>query len=193
MNSTLRTSVAALALLAPLGAALAQGPVFTVQFGQPAIVAQAPRIERFVLATEGRIQPGDELRFQVSGTPGSRVTLDVPGELRNVAMTEVQPGRYTARYVVRRDDNFSAFQRAVATLDKGGRRITAQVDVVRDVEARRDNVAPQISDLTPSDGDRIRERGLSQPAAGVDLDHRLRGVTEDGFGVRRDPAISVPV
>jgi hypothetical protein len=173
MKTTLRTTAAALALLAPLGAAVAQNaPVFTVQFGTPAVVAQAqaPRIERFVLNTEGRIQPGDELRFRLVGTPGQRATLDVPGELRNQAMTETRPGVYETRYVVRRHDHANAFPRAVATLDNGARRVTAQVDIVRDREARRDTTPPVISGLTPSHGDRVRERGWTEISAKVDDD-----------------------
>lgn len=180
MKTNLRTTVAALALLAPLGAAVAQ---VTVQFGPPAVVAQAqpqvhgPRIDRFVLTHEGRIQPGEELRFRLMGTPGSRATLEVPGELR-VAMTETAPGVYSARYVVRRDDNANAFPRAVATLDNRGRSVSANVDVMRDLDERdrRDKDAPRISDLTPADGERLRERGWTEISAKV---------TDDRSGVDR--------
>jgi hypothetical protein len=180
MKSTLRSQIAAVALLAPLGAAFVatpaaaqQGPLFTVQFttGGPTIVAPAaPRIERFVLSMEGRINPGDELRFRMIGTPNARASVESPGVLRGLAMTEREPGVYVASYVVRPRDDRNAFTRAVATLDNGHRRLTANVDVVRDRDdrqARRDTVAPQISHVTPENGDRLDDRGRVRISARV--------------------------
>ncbi|TWO69464.1 hypothetical protein FN976_19450 [Caenimonas sedimenti] len=198
MKSTVRTQVAvALALLAPLGAAIAAQPAVVIDrgivhvqatFGGKAIVApsQSLAIERFVLRQEGRIQPGEEVRYRLIGTPGGRATVDVPGVMRNVVMTESRPGVYLTTYVVRRDDNRDAFANATASLEKNGRRMSAKVDIVNDREFAggdnrpRDERPPQITDLTPSNGDRVRERGRTEISATV---------KDEGSGIDRSTVV----
>jgi hypothetical protein len=199
MKSTLRIQVAALALLAPLGAAVAQ----QVQFGAPVIVAQAQaaHIDRFVVRAEGQILTGSQLQFRVWGTPGGRVLLDVPSVMRNVVVPEVRPGVYEFNHVVRHTEYPDNFRLASVSLDRGGARHTAGAQIVdpreyaverpvarpaerqaeRVVERRpRDTRPPQISDLTPSNGDRVRERRTTEVSA------RL---TDDESGIDRSTVV----
>lgn len=179
MNSTLRTSAAAVAmLLAPVGAMLVAQPVSAQPrhgYVQPAVVAP-PVIERFVLRYAGRLEPGHEVRFRLVGTPGGRAWLEIPGVLRGAVMTETRPGVYVAQYVVRRRDNPDAFPRAVATLQSGGHRVSARVDVAGP-RPGRDGIAPQVTQLTPWHGERVGERGLTRISARF---------SDEGSGV--DPA-----
>ena len=129
--------------------------------------ARAPAIERFVMRPAGRLEAGRELRFRLVGAPGGDAWLDIPGVIRGVDLDEVRPGVYEGSYTVRRRDDLDAFRNAVATLRSGNQRATARVDVRgddrddrdRDVGAGRDERAPQISELTPGNGERVTDRG----------------------------------
>lgn len=142
----------------------------------------APEIERFVARAGGDVRPGRELQFRLVGEPGARVMYRVPGVFGNTLMTEVRPGVYEGRYTVRRGDNPDAFERAIAVLQKDGRRVTARVDTRGrgwddDDRQARDNRAPQISQMNPSQGERVGERGRVRVTARVG---------DEGSGV--DPA-----
>jgi hypothetical protein len=199
MSATLRTTAAALALLAPLGAAFAQpafgpGPVIVAQ-------AQGPWVDSFVVRADGQILTGSALRFRVVGAPGARVLLDVPTVMRNVVVPETRPGVYELDHVVRHTEYPDNFRLASISVEKGGQRTTAGVRIVdggefavverpvqRPVErpvaqppARpRDNRAPQIGDLTPSHGERVRERRTTEVSA------RLK---DDETGIDRNSVV----
>jgi hypothetical protein len=140
--------------------------------------AKAPEIERFVMRSGGRLEAGRELRFRLVGAPGGDAWLDIPGVIRGVDLEEVRPGVYEGSYTIRRRDDLDAFASAVATLRNGNQRATARVDVRgedRDVGAGRDERAPQISDMSPGNGERISDRGrlhlrarLSDEGSGID-------------------------
>jgi hypothetical protein len=105
-------------------------PAFqALAMGAAPVAAQNPAIERFVMRSEGRIEPGTELRFRLTGAPGADAWLDIPGVIRGVDLSEVRPGVYEGSYVVRRRDNLDAFRNAVATLRSGNQRATARVDL----------------------------------------------------------------
>ncbi|MES2937180.1 MAG: hypothetical protein V4864_05840 [Pseudomonadota bacterium] len=185
MQSTLRTRLAATLLLSPLAALMVQ-PAHAeaeaipgrIGFSSPQLAvpgAAAPMIDRFVLRA-GRIEAGRELRFSLVGAPGARVWLDIPGVARDVQMREVRPGVYEAEYTVRRRDNAEAFARTVATLQRGPQRMTAQVDMRGGGHGGpHDARAPQITDVTPAQGERVGEwrrtqifARLSDDGSGVD-------------------------
>ena len=153
-------------------------PSFQALATMGAAPAQAPGIERFVMRSGGRLEPGRELRFRLVGAPGGDAWLDIPGVIRGVDLSEVRPGVYEGSYTIRRRDDLDAFRNAVATLRSGNQRATARVDVRgedRDVGAGRDERAPQISELAPANGERISDRGrlnlrahLSDEGTGID-------------------------
>jgi hypothetical protein len=137
-------------------ASMGAGPV-------AAPTASTVAIERFVMRPAGRIEPGRELRFRLNGAPGGDAWLDVPGVINGVDLAEVRPGVYEGTYTVRRRDSAEAFERAVATLRNGNQRATARVDLRgggdwgdnnnnnNDRQAgRRDDRAPQITDMSPA-------------------------------------------
>lgn len=182
MRSTLTTRLAAALLLSPIaaltGAAAHAEPDAIpgrIGFSTPSTAFAAPMIERFVVRA-GRIEPGRELRFSLAGAPGSRVWLDIPGVVRALPMREVRPGFYEAEYTVRRRDDPEAFARTVATLQRGPQRITAQVDMRGGGHGGpRDERPPQITDVTPAQGERVGEwrrtqifARLSDEGSGVD-------------------------
>ncbi len=185
MKSTLRFSAAAAAmLLVSLGATLVAQPAAAQHryAPGPAIVAPQPVIERFVLRHAGSFEPGRELRFRLVGAAGGQAWLEIPGVLRAAQMAEVRPGVYVAAHVVRRRDNPGAFEHAVATLQSGGQRVSARVAIGGDRDGRddsygRDDRAPQITELTPSHGDRVGDRGWTRVSARF---------SDEGSGV--DPA-----
>jgi hypothetical protein len=186
LNTKLLSSAAAAAmLLASLGAVLVAQPAAAQYRTQPAAVVAPPVIERFVLRYDD-LKPGEQVRFRLVGAPGARAWLNVPGLLRGAPMAEVRPGVYLADYVIRWRDNPSSFERAVATLQRGGQRMTAQ-GALRDREDGpgyghgRDNDAPRITDLTPANGDRVGERRRTRISASF---------SDEGTGV--DPASVVP-
>ena len=138
-------------------------------------------IERFVMRSAGRLEPGRELHFRLLGAPGGDAWMDIPGVINGVDLAEVRPGVYEGSYTIRRRDDPDAFHNAVATLRNGGQRATARVDIRggedRDVGAGRDERAPQITDLTPGNGERVGERGRTQVRAHL---------SDEGSGI--DPA-----
>jgi hypothetical protein len=179
MKSTLRSPVAAVMLLASLGAMLGAQPAAAQErfvYG-PTAVAPHGIIERFVMRPSGSLHAGREVHFRLVGAPGGHAWLDIPGVLRSAPMAETRPGVYETRYVIRGRDRPEAFGRAVATLQRGGQRATAQVETGGRGYGwgpRPDDRPPQITDLTPTHGDRVSARGLTRISARV---------TDEGSGV----------
>jgi hypothetical protein len=147
---------------------------------------QTLAIERFVMRPMGRLEPGRELRFRLRGAPGADAWMDIPGVINGVDLAETRPGVYEGSYTVRRRDNPDAFRSAVATLRHGNQRATARLDLGgrdddfgggRDERAGRDDRAPQITDLTPANGDRVGARGRTSISAQLG---------DEGTGIDRD-------
>jgi len=126
---------------------------------------QPAAIERLTMQPMGRLEPGRELHFRLTGAPGGDAWLDIPGVISGVDLAETRPGVYEGSYTIRRRDDLEAFRSAVATLRQGSQRATARLDLggPRDEQrAGRDERAPVISDLTPANGDRVGARGRAQ-------------------------------
>lgn len=125
--------------------------------------ARGPIIERFVMRSPGALERGRELRFRLVGTPGGDAWLDIPGVIRGVDLDEVRPGVYEGTYTVRRRDNLDAFSRAVASLQSGNQRSTAQAVIRGEADTAQrygtDARGPEITDMSPRHGDRVREDG----------------------------------
>lgn len=199
MKSTLsRRFAAALILLAPMGTLLIAQPAAA----QPPAAVQAPGvtrvtiIERFDLS--GTVAAGHEVRFRVQGYPEGLAVVQVPGVLGGMQLTETSPGVYEGRHLLGPRDDPRAFSAATVTLHAAGTRVTAPLgagasapvygsaEAAREEawrrgtapppHAARDNRAPQISGLTPSDGDRVRDRDQTRISAHF---------TDEGSGVDR--------
>lgn len=139
-------------------------------------IAEAPRIDRFVVRPMGRLEPGRELRFRVIGAAGANVTLEVPGVVAGLPMRETEPGRYEATYTVRQRDNLDAFNTAIATLRSGNRWVTSRLDrAIGDRDRGRDNRPPEVVDMTPRQGEVVPSAGRTRIAADFE-DRDGRGV-----------------
>jgi hypothetical protein len=183
MKLSLRSSAAAAAmLLAPLGAMLVAQPAAAQhQYVLAPSAAPIPAVIERVVVRGGSFQTGSDVHFRLVGTPGGRAWVQVPGLIPGLAMEETRPGVYEAHWTIRAHDYPAAFSRTVGVLQFGNERSTAQAEVHglgdgRRWAQRRDDIAPQISDLTPSQGDRVSDRGLTRITARV---------SDEGSGVDR--------
>ena len=187
MNKTRYSLPRAALPLLPLAPAGMAGPAAA----QPrqAAVAQASLIERFVMRPMGRLKAGDEVRFRVRGAADGRVHVDIPGVASGIALRETRSGVYEGSYTIRRTDNLDAFARSTATLQRNGRRDVARVDARDDDHDdnrwARDDRAPQVSRLTPSQHESVSERGRVRIGAKLD-DEGRSGVDRDSVRLRVD-------
>lgn len=177
----------------------------------PAPVPRAPelRIERFGMAPIERIEPGAELQFAVEGMPGARVTVDLPGVDRDVALRETRPGHYEGGYTVRRSDDFNPNRPAVATLRLGDRVVTANLPIVagRGGGGNRpgpdnrpppnvDNRAPTLTFLVPAEGATVAPgpsvhiAATFEDAGGSGVDPASVQIVVSGRNVTRDAQIT---
>jgi outer membrane lipoprotein SlyB len=102
-------AAAALPLAAVPSTALAQAA---------AAGAQQTAIYDFRAEPVQRLRPGEVIRFNLSGTPGARVNVTVPGAPGTVALAERQPGQYSGEYTIRRDDRLAPESAPVARLER---------------------------------------------------------------------------
>lgn len=168
MKTTFRsTAVAGAMLLASVGAMMVTTPAAAQT---PAVVAPAPvhaQIERFVV--RGSFERGSSVRFRLHATPGGEAWVVVPGLLRE-RLIEARPGVYEGSYAVRRHVDPDRFARAFARFELHGERLNARAEVVGDRDdhvANRDNNPPEIRDVSPSQGERVSERGWTHISARV--------------------------
>ena len=88
-------------------------------------LASSPRIERFEVQGSPDLGPGNELRFNVRGTPGARVEVAIAGARGVFFLPEVREGEYSAVYVVRNTDRILSNSRVTATIRANGRYTTS--------------------------------------------------------------------
>jgi hypothetical protein len=65
-------------------------------------------IDRFTVQPVQQLEPGEDLRFTLVGTPNAKATFSIEGITYNQPMQETTPGTYQGQYVIRRQDDFSA-------------------------------------------------------------------------------------
>lgn len=188
MTTRLRTHAAAALLLLPLGLAMVAEPAAAQHGGT--VVAQASLVERFVMRPQGRLHDGQEVRFRLSGAAGGRAWVDVPGVVSGLNLAETRAGVYEGSYVIRRGDNLDAFPRAVATLQTGSQRASAQLDQRgrgrdRDERQARDERPPQVVDVAPDQGARVTARGKTRIAAKLE-DRGRAGIDPASVQLRVD-------
>jgi hypothetical protein len=177
MKTTIRTHVAALALLLPAAVSLA-----------PATAAaqsrwNQPQLSALAVDSDGGLAPGATLRLRLNATPGARwsdVTLGDSGIV--VALREERPGTYVGSYTIRRHDRLEPRDMLQARAAYGDRTYTASFglppslhargpgwrgDERRDDrrddrreerrEERRDARGPVVPEVWPVDGSRTQE------------------------------------
>jgi len=91
--------------------------------------ADVPQIDRFSITQGGDRQGGNLLDLRVTGTPGARVTVNLPGsQTRPLRLAETQPGTYQLRYAVPDGEPLRPDAAATARLRLGPRSAVATLD-----------------------------------------------------------------
>jgi hypothetical protein len=214
MTRKLHTHIAAAALLIlPMGAVLAQ-PAGGAPFNGPRhgqLVAQAqPEVRAMTLNSDAGLAPGATLRVQVTATPGAdNAIVRLRGSGIHIALREQGMGNYVGRYTMRRGDRVDPGHIMVARLTWNDQVIAQNFNYPpafqalaegaargdrRDQRAGRDEQAPRISEVTPSNGSRVGERGRTHISARfVDADSGVNAqsvrVLIDGLDVTRDAEV----
>lgn len=127
--------------------------------------ASLPVIERFGVTPVARIEPGAELRFVVTGTPGGRALLTIEGVVQGVALPEVKPGRYEGAYTIRRNDNFPASLNISMALEANGQVARSKLNQALLVDAR----PPTIKNLAPRNNEVVNGSPISLSATFDDM------------------------
>lgn len=185
MKTKLRSTVYAAMLLAPLAGAFVAEPVAAQQR------AAQPSIRNMSLNSDAGLSPGATLRVQVYASPNAKrgsVTLGESGV--SIPLRQQSPGNYTGSYVVRRADRIDPMQLMTARLTYGQRSYSRQFNFppafqalsmgnapAANRQARRDERPPQITDLTPSNGEQVAERRNMRISARID---------DEGSGIDAD-------
>lgn len=170
MNNRLRSTVAAAMLLGPLAGAFVAEPALAQQR------TARPSISNMQLNSDAGLSPGATLRVQVQGTANARrgsVTLGDSGIV--IPLRQQSPGKYSGSYVLRRADRIDPTQLMTARLTHGERSTARQFNFPPAFQAlamgssgRSDQRPPQITDLTPSNGESVADRRNTRITARLD-------------------------
>lgn len=185
MKNRLRSTVAAAMLLGPLAGAFVAEPAVAQQR------AARPAISNMSLNSDAGLSPGATLRVQVYGTANARrgsVTLGESGV--TIPLRQQSPGNYTGSYVLRRADRIDPTQLMTARLTHGERSTSRQFNFPPAFQAlamgssarRHDERPPQITDLTPANGERVDDRRNTRVTAR--LDDEGSGIDTDSVRMR---------
>lgn len=183
MKTNTRSRAVAAMLLALAGTAFVSAPATAAPTLMPAPVVPDQLLQRFEMS--GVLAVNHQVFFRVYGAPGGLASVNVPGVLNRWQLKEVQPGVYESSFMITPDINPAVFREAVATLQVQGRFVDARPgtaglgftphpsanvpavaqDPRYDRDARRDRRGPVISDVSPSNGDRVADRGRTRITA----------------------------
>ncbi|HEU5436786.1 MAG TPA: glycine zipper 2TM domain-containing protein [Telluria sp.] len=153
----------------------AVAPAHAQQYNAPAERGFEPVIRGFNVDEVRRIAPGVELNFDVYGTPGGRVYLQIAGAARNLQLNETEPGLYEGVYTIGNRDRITATSAVTANMRVGNQvttgvlRESLMVGVGRHEAPRRGELAvvPRI--------ERFDVRGVDDLRPGNELNFMLRG------------------
>ena len=154
-------------------------------------VAAIPVIERFAVIPVARIEPGAELRFAATGSPGARALLTIDGVVRDLVMSEVRPGNYEGAYTIRRNDNFPASLNITMSLEANGQVSRSRLNQALLVDAR----PPTIKNLAPRNNEVVSGNPISVSATfddmgGVGVDPRTVKLIIGGRDQTRNTSIT---
>jgi outer membrane lipoprotein SlyB len=83
--------------------------------------AALPRIERFDVQASDDLGPGNDLTFNLRGTPGAKVDMAISGTKGVFFMPEVSRGEYSGTYTIKRRDRIEANSVVTANMRVGDR------------------------------------------------------------------------
>lgn len=177
----------------------ARGRTVSAEFafkGAPPVAAApaptaAPKIERFGVTPIAKVEPGVDLRFALTGTPGAKSSVTIEGVARDIPMREVKSGQYEGSYTIRRLDNFPATVSIVGTLDAGGQSAQTRLNQSLLVDAK----PPVLRNLSPRDGEAMAPGQVSVSATfddsgGVGVDPKTVRILLDGKDITQASTIT---
>lgn len=151
----------------------------------------ATAIERFTVTPVSKIEPGAELKFALAGTARGKASFSIEGIVKDVAMTETQPGVYEGAYTIRRLDNFPAAINITATLDANARAVRSRLTQSLLIEGK----PPVIKNVSPNEGETVVTNPVLISATfddtgGVGIDTKSVRVLVGGVDVTRNASIT---
>ena len=159
----------------------------------PAPVVQGmPAITAFGVVPVNKIEPGADLKFTMSGTPGGTASFIIDGVTREVPMREVKSGQYEGSYTIRRMDNFPAAINITGTLEANGRTVRSGLNQSLLSDAK----PPVIKSLSPHNGETVAAGGLTTVSAtfddtgGLGIDPKTVRVILAGRDITQNATIS---
>lgn len=158
----------------------------------PAAQPAAPKIDRFTVIPIGSIEPGADLRFAMTGTPGAQAHFTIEGVASNVPMREVRSGQYEGSYTIRRLDRFPSAVTVFGTLEVNGQAAGARLNQALVADTK----LPVIRNVSPRDGETVAAGNLTSISAtfddggGTGIDPRSVRVTVAGRDITQNSHIT---
>lgn len=132
-----------------------------VNLGQPLLTASAQRAALAAAKPAGAITSldtrvtgpyagGSEIAFALKGAPGGQASLTLTGSDARIALTESQPGEYTAQYTIRTRDSITERSAANATLVVNGQ--TSRASKVLSAETWQAPIVVPVAQTLPAPG-----------------------------------------
>jgi len=167
MQQRLRSTAAAIMLLAPLGFGLVAPPAQAAK----AVVAQ-PGVRTMSIDSDAGLSPGATLRVQVFATPGARrASLTLGNSGITVPLKQKAKGTYAGSYVVRRKDHIDPTGLMTARVTFGDRTYSRQFNYPPSFQALAMGSAPAPRIAI----ERFVMRPMGRLEAGRELRFRVRG------------------
>lgn len=168
----------------PAAAAVAPGTAATS-------AAPATFIERFTVIPISKIEPGAELKFTLAGIARAKASFSIEGIVKEVPMTETQPGVYEGAYTIRRLDNFPPAINITATLDANGRIVRSRLAQSLLIEGK----PPVIKNVSPHEGETVLTNPVLISATfddtgGIGIDTKSVRIVVGGADITRNASIT---
>lgn len=158
----------------------------------PAISPNVLVIESFTATPIEKIEPGADLEFVMTGTPGGQASVSIEGLAGSVALREVKSGRYQGSYTIRRADRISANARVSGSLVVGGKTLRTSLNQALTAIPKR----TLIRNLSPRDGETVASdrpisvSGTFDDSSGGDIDPNSVRLMVAGTDVTRNTEIT---
>ncbi len=187
MKQQIRNYVTSALLLLPAAGGLLALP--TSVMAQPA----TPEVSSLNVEADAGFQAGSRLSFRLEGTPHARATLRLQGVRTPIALREVQPGIYVARYTLKNVDRIGPNSEVRAAL-RHGNRIGAETFALSETMAAASGAVAPPQPVAQPPALRIERLGMvpiERLEPGVDLQFAIDAVpgaqvSVDLPGVERD-------
>jgi hypothetical protein len=158
--------------------------------GAPAKAGQLA-IARFSNTPLSKIEPGADIKFALTGTPGAKAAFSIGDIAKDVPMREVKPGQYEGSYTIRRQDNFPPGVAVTATLEANGQTARMPLNQPLVVAAK----PPVIKNVAPREGEVVAGKqavisGTFDDTGGIGVDTKTVKLTVAGNDVTRSAIVT---